>query len=310
LVDPELLPILEQLPSFALNETTLAQVRSMPLDLAAEAVPDVRCVERRVPGPPDAPDVRVLVYTPLNTPGPLPGLLHVHGGGYVMGNPEMSDARNRVLARQIGCVIVSVDYRLAPETPFPGGIEDCYAALKWLDLHATELNVDTNRLAVTGESAGGGLAASLALLARDRDEIPLCFQQLIFPMIDDRTGSVGEPHPYAGEFVFSAASNRFGWSALLGVAPGSTNGISPYAAAARAENLAGLAPAFIAVGALDLFIEENMEYARRLMRAGVPTELHVYPGAFHGYLLAPQARITQNADRDAEHALRRAFQSP
>jgi acetyl esterase/lipase len=306
LVDPELAHILAQLPSFDMNAATLAAVRAMELPMEAVVAADVRCVERELPGPSGAPAIRVLIYTPPAAAQPAPAVLHIHGGGYVMGRPEMSDARNRLLARDVGCVVMSADYRLAPETPFPGGVEDCYAALLWIHRHADELGVDSQRIAISGESAGGGLAASLALLARDRGEVRVCFQQLIFPMIDDRTGSVGAAHPFAGEFLWTAASNRYAWKSLLNEPPGGDD-VSPYAAAARAQDLAGLPPAFIAVGALDLFVEENIEYARRLIRAGVPTELHVYPGAFHGYLLAPQARITLQADHDASTALRNAL---
>jgi acetyl esterase/lipase len=205
----------------------------------------------------------------------------------------MTDARNRLLARELGCVVVSVDYRLAPETTFPGAVEDCYAALRWLHAEARTLGVDVGRIAIGGESAGGGLAASLALLARDRGEVPLAFQLLIYPMLDDRTGVTVEPSPTVGEFGWSRESNRFGWASLLGRDPGGAD-VSPYAAAARAEDLAGLPPAYIAVGTLDLFLEENLEYARRLMRAGIPTELHVYPGAYHGFQgMAPEARISK-----------------
>jgi acetyl esterase/lipase len=306
LVDPELAQILSQLPSFELSAATLPALRTMELPTDARVAAEVQRVERELPGPSGAPAVRALFYTPPATSGPLPAVLHIHGGGYVIGAPEMNDARSRQLARDVGCAVLSVDYRLAPETPFPGGIEDCYAALLWLHRHAAQLGVDAERIAISGESAGGGLAASLALLARDRGEVPVCFQQLIFPMIDDRTGSVGPAHPYAGEFLWTAASNRYAWAALLNGAPGSDS-VSAYAAASRAANLAGLAPAFIAVGALDLFVDENIDYARRLIHAGVPAELHVYPGAFHGYLLAPHARIARQAEQDATAAMRVAF---
>src|SRR5262249_40240850 len=154
----------------------------------------------------------------------------------------------------------------------PGSIEDCYAGLSWLFGHVAEFGVDPRRIGVMGESAGGGFAAALALLTRDRGEFKLAFQHLIYPMIDDRTCVVSDPHPFTGEFIWTASSNHFGWSALLGAPPGS-EGISPYAAAARANNVAGLPPTFLSTATLDLFLEENIEYARRLMRAGVPVEL-------------------------------------
>jgi acetyl esterase/lipase len=297
LVDPELVAALEAMPSRAIIAGNLGEVRAMRAEMLAAAPPptvtDVAVSEHRIPGLSGAPDVRVLVYAPQSATGSLTGFLHIHGGGYIMGQPEMTDARNRLLARELGCVVVSVDYRLAPETAFPGAIEDCYAALRWLHAQAGARGVDVGRIAIGGESAGGGLAAALALLARDRGEVPLAFQLLIYPMLDDRAGVTVEPSPTVGEFGWSRESNRFGWASLLGGEPGGAE-VSPYAAPARAEDLAGLPPAYIAVGTLDLFLEENIEYARRLMRAGVPTELHVYPGAYHGFQgVAPEARISK-----------------
>lgn len=313
LVDPELLPALETMPLRSLSAANLAETRVLRAQLVAAAPPsnvtDVDVEERRIPGPPRAPEVRLLLYTPQNVRGHRSGFLHIHGGGYIIGQPEMTDARNRLLARDLGCVVVSVDYRLASETAFPGAVEDCYAGLRWLHAHADGLGVDRERIAIGGESAGGGLAASLALLARDRAEVPLAFQLLIYPMIDDRTATTIEPSPTVGEFGWSRESNGFGWASLLGRAPGGDD-VSPYAAAARATELAGLAPAYLAVGALDLFLEEDLEYARRLMRAGVPVELHVYPGAFHGFQsLAPEASISKTFVRDYFAALRRALSS-
>ncbi|HEX2910919.1 MAG TPA: alpha/beta hydrolase [Chloroflexia bacterium] len=226
----------------------------------------------------------------------------------MLGTADQDDLTAKSLVTQAGCAVVSVDYRLAPETPFPGPIEDCYAALKWFHSNAGELGVDPNRLAIGGASAGGGLAACLGLLTRDRAEIPLVFELLIYPMLDDRTAVTADPHPYVGEFIWTPASNHFGWSALLGQEPGS-DGVSPYAAAARAEKLEGLPPTYISVGTLDLFLEEDLEYARRLIRSGVPTELHVYPGGFHAFNLWAEAQISKAFERDLMVALKRALQS-
>lgn len=309
LVDPELRPALEAFPQMELTAETLPEARARMAQMSAampgpaDVAVDVR--ETRVPGP-DGNEVGLLLYTAPGAAAPRPAILHIHGGGYVLGSMRMMDAANRVTAAELGCTVASVDYRLAPETPHPGPIEDCYAALEWLHANATALGIDRRRIAVSGESAGGGLAAALALLARDRGEVPLAFQHLIYPMLDDRTCASADPHPFTGEFVWTRSHNHFGWRALLGQEPG-TAGVSPYAAAARAEHLAGLPPAFIAVGALDLFLEENLEYARRLMRAGVPTELHVYPGAFHGSDLAASAHMTLAARGISRAALQRAL---
>jgi acetyl esterase/lipase len=311
LVDPELLAGLEQFPSFDLSVEMLAQMRAGMVEMMRtmrEAAPpsDVIVEERHIPGPSGAPDVRVLVYSPPTAGNGRPGYLHIHGGGYIMGTADMGDLQNKAIVGETGAVVVSVDYRLSPDTPHPGPVEDCYAGLKWLHANAASLGVDPDRIAIGGESAGGGLAAALALLARDRGEVPLIFQRLIYPMIDDRTVTRDPPHPYTGEFVWTGASNRFGWHSLLGQEPGGP-GVSPYAAASRAESVAGLPPTYISVGALDIFLDENLDYAKRLLHAGVPTELHVYPGAYHGFEVALEADVVKRAQRDAMHALKRAL---
>lgn len=303
LVDPELLPLLDVWPTVTLTNENLAELRARELPLPP-ADPVGTFLERhQVPGPTDAPDIGLHLYRPEGSAGPLPCIYHIHGGGYVGGAARDLEFIHRPLVRKLGCMLISVDYRLAPETRFPGAIEDCYAGLDWVFAHAEELGIDTGRIGVMGESAGGGLAAALALLARDRGEFSFAFQHLIYPMIDDRT-CMRDPHPFAGEFVWHRVNNQFGWRALLGVEPGS-EGVSPYAAAARADDLAGLPPTFITTGALDLFIEEDMDYARRLIRAGVPAELHVHPGGFHGYDLAPEAYVSLAARATSEAALKR-----
>jgi acetyl esterase/lipase len=312
LVDPELGPLLDQLPPLHLSREALPEIRSSRRAMLETqralwpAFPHIDVTERHVPGAPGAPEVRVLLYQPQNAPRPAPALVWIHGGGYVLGSPDADELVVKAMVDQVGCAIVSVDYRLAPEAPFPAPLDDCYAALKWLHDQATRLGVQADRLAIGGASAGGGLAAALGLYARDRAEVPLAFQMLLVPMLDDRTATTTDPHPHTGEFIWTAESNLFGWSALLGQAPGGT-GVSPYAAPARAESLAGLPATFMSTGALDLFLEEDMEYARRLMRAGVPTELHVYPGAFHGFSQAESARVARAYKRDYVQALQRAL---
>ncbi|HET8843485.1 MAG TPA: alpha/beta hydrolase [Ktedonobacteraceae bacterium] len=308
LVDPEILPLLDLLPGLDLSAETLAQTRIALKELVfpIPEFPNVVVSERKIMGPQDAPDVRILLYTPKNITEAVPALLWIHGGGYVIGTAEQSDLQLKTIVSSLNCVAVAVDYRLAPETPHPGPVEDCYAALKWLHANANDLGVDSKRIAIGGDSAGGGLAAGLGLLNRDRGEVPLIYQLLIYPMLDDRTVTSADPHPYAGEYVWRPGANRFGWASLLGQEPGSP-GVSPYASAARAENLEGLPPTFIGVGTLDLFLEEDMEYARRLIRAGVPTELHVYPGAFHAFPMVESAKVSQAHNRDYLSALGRAF---
>lgn len=308
LVDPELLPLLDSLPDIELSEAILPLVRAAPARFAV----DPRDVERtamrqvKVPGPQGAPDVPVLVYRTKNAVGELPCILHIHGGGYVSGSAASMEAVHRPLAADLNCCIVSVDYRLAPETRYPGAVEDCYAVLRWISANARDLGIDLRRLGVMGESAGGGLAAALTLLVRDRGEFSLAFQHLVYPMLDDRTCVAPEPHPFTGEFVWTRQRNHFGWRCLLGVEPGS-EGVSPYAAPARATDLRNLPPLFLSTAALDLFLEENLEYARRLVRSAVPVELHVYPGAFHGFQWAPTAGVSMTAARDTRDALRRAM---
>lgn len=313
LLAPELALVLDQLPVIPINEQSLPMIRAARAQQAAALLPtlpvnsDIEVSEHFLPCANDSPDVRAILYRPVNAQGVLPVLLWMHGGGYVGGRAEWDVMLVNPMVSAVGCCVLSVDYRLAPETPFPGAVEDAYTALKWLHLNAPSLRIDTQRLAVGGLSAGAGLAASLGLLARDRGEVPVMFQLLLQPMLDDRQAAEAYGHPFAGEYIWRKEYNAFGWSALLGHAPG-IDGVSPYASAARADTLAGSPSTFISVGALDLFVEENMEYARRLIREGVPTELHVYPGACHGFqVLAPTSSLAKANDRDLFAALRRAF---
>lgn len=312
LVDPEIAPMLDVFPALDLSPERLPLVREaqeQPVPDAPDPValfPDVTRTEKWVPGYDGDPDVRVLYFEPIDRTTPTAALVWIHGGGYVFGSADRNEILCRQIAADTGAVVASVDYRLAPETRAPGLVHDCYAALAWLHGQADELGVDRGRIGIAGASAGGGLAATLAILARDKGEIPVAFQALIYPMLDDRTASTVDPHPYAGEFIWTPSDNRFGWTSLLGTEPGGDD-VSPYAAAARVESVEGLPPAFISVGALDLFLEEDVEYANRLIRAGIPTELHVYPGAFHAYDNVAEARVAQAYLRDFLNALSRHF---
>lgn len=307
LVDPGLLPLLDQMPPYELTRETIPLIRQGFGDrLGLVDDPEMRAlsesVSRTVPGRSGDPDVAVVITRPREQSGLSGAILHIHGGGYIAGDAASMAPAHRMMASALDCVIVSVEYRLAPETTAPGSLEDCYAALAWLIAEADELGVDRTRIGVMGESAGGGLAAALALLARDRAEYRLVFQHLIYPMLDDRTCITAEPNRFAGEYVWTPHSNHLGWSCFLGHEPGNAD-VSPYAAPARATNLAGLPPTYIAVGALDLFIDEDLDFAHRLIRAGVPTELHVYQGAFHGFHFDPAAAVTLKANADSGEAL-------
>jgi acetyl esterase/lipase len=307
LVDPELKAALTSRRPLRLDDQVLPRSREFITRLAAQSPPressQVSLEELLVSSLYDAPPVRVLMYRPRASEGPLPAMIHLHGGGYVMGLPEMRDADNQRLAAELGCLIVSVDYRLAPEAPYPSALQDAYSVLLWLHDCSSELGVDRSRIGIRGESAGGGLAAAVALYARDFDGPPLLFQHLKAAMIDDRT-AIRQNNPNVGEFVWTQDHNLFGWRALLGAEPGGID-ISPYAAAARAADLTGLPQTFISVGALDLFLEENIDYSTRLCRAGIAVELHVYPGAYHGFQTADRSRVAIQAEHDSVEALRR-----
>jgi acetyl esterase/lipase len=308
MVDPELLATLKQFPypGQDLNSEMLVEARKMGA-MPALPPPAPQPVERRIPGPAGAPDLRLVIFDPAPATKGRPVLMHIHGGGYVMGVAAQFAPVLQTIAQKCGCVVVSVDYRLAPETHFPGALEDNYAALRWLYKNADELGVDRKRIAIGGESAGGGHSAQLAIAARDRHEIPILFQLLIYPELDDRTGSTRQPPPHIGQFIWNAGANRFAWTSYLGVPAGSAT-VPAGAVPARVENLAGLPPAFIGVGALDLFVDEDVEYARRLINAGVATELLVVPGAFHGFdVLVPDAGISKLFTETYMAALRRAF---
>jgi len=305
LVDPEFLPALKQFPAVDLSAEIVRKFRQSP-SMPPLPGPAPEPVERHIPGPPGAPEVRLWVVDPAPAEKSKPVLLHMHGGGFMMPDPWLLP-RLQGIATDCHCVVVSVDYRLAPETRYPGSLEDNYAALKWVHAHAAELGIDRSRIAVGGESAGGGHAASLAIHARDRNEVPIVFQLLIYPGLDDRTGSTRPAPPAVGHFMWNASANRLAWSSLLGVPAGSSR-VPAAAVPARVASVAGLPPAWIGVGALDLFVEEDMEYARRLVHAGVATELLVVRGAFHGFdLVVPDSEASQQFSASWKTALRKAF---
>lgn len=273
-------------------------------------VPGTTVERRTVPARDGQPPVEVLVYEPAERRRPSGALLWVHGGGFVLGDPvTYHDVCSRYAA-ELGVTVVSVDYRLAPEHPFPAGLGDCYAALRWLHDSAAELGVDPARIAVGGDSAGAGLAATLAQLAHDRAEVDVCFQLLIYPMLDDRT-VLRTDHAGTGQLVWTPASNRFGWTSYLGHPPVETEQ-RPYAAGARRTDLRGLPLAWIGVGDVDLFHAEDVAYAERLRAAGVACELHVAPGLYHGAdgFREQQSAVAADFRRRALEALRAAIGQP
>jgi acetyl esterase/lipase len=261
--------------------------------------------ERTVPGPTGAPDISLLICRPTSATTAVPALYFIHGGGMVLGtNRGQGVADVLEAAAQLGLAVVSVEYRLAPEDPHPAPVEDCYAGLLWTVEHADELGIDPDRIVVSGASAGGGLAAATALLARDRSGPALIGQLLLCPMLDDRNNSYST-RQMTGLGIWDSSYNQVGWTALLGDAQGGPD-VSPYAAPARATDLSGLPPAFIDVGSAETFRDEAVEYASRIWRAGGSAELHVWPGGFHGFvLMAPQAAVSQSAKAAISPWLRR-----
>ena len=305
LIDPELLPLLEMMPTAQFNGETLPMIRQMSearFDFLGE--PELKPEIRVIDGPGGPLDV--YWFDPAPGGAQRGALLHIHGGGMVIGSARSSQHIPAAMAAKLGLPVASVDYRLAPEHPFPAPQEDCLAALAWLATNADELGINPAKIGIIGESAGGGLAAATALMARDTDGPALAAQFLIYPMIDHRTG--GQDCPYenkaTGEFVWTRASNRFGWDALQGsyAADDHRKGwFSPSLAA----DLAGLPPTWIGTGSMDLFLDEDFDYARRLVSAGVPVELHSYPGAPHAFQLVAKAQATQAFYRDLFGAISR-----
>lgn len=314
LLDPELVAPLQGFlgavgGGFDLGDIAAARriVDGVIAAVTAQA-PKIEGIETRdvdVPGFEGGPPVHVRVYRPTAPAEALPALVWMHPGGWVLGSIDLDGLAVAELARDAECVIVSVDYRLAPEHPFPAALHDCYAALQWLDAESAALGVDRTRIAVGGASAGGNLAAALALMARDRGGVRPTFQLLIYPALDDRTAEPGLTQP---ETLFWSRRNVIdGWNAYLGMRAGS-DGVSEYAAPARARDLTGLPPAYIAVGALDPFVDENVEYARRLLAAGVAAELHVYAGACHAFdAFGAGSRIGQRFTAERNAVLRAAL---
>jgi acetyl esterase/lipase len=309
--DPEFHAILPLLPT-VMDLSSVEKIQTLRagrLEMLAGALPpdrdDVAKEDRRVPGPAGAPELPVRIYRRKGGASGARGcVFEIHGGGFVMGSIEMMDPWCQRVAAELDAIVVSVEYRLAPEHPFPAGVEDCYAALSWTARNAGELGIDPARIALSGQSAGGGLAAATALMARDRGFPALCYQLLEIPELDDRLDT-----PSMLAFQDTPLWNRpnavWSWKHYLG--PAHRGEPPSYAAPARAKDLAGLPPAYVSTMEFDPLRDEGILYALRLMQAGVQVELHSYPGTFHGSGLLPNAAVSKRAAHEAIEALRRAL---
>lgn len=303
-IDPEFQPLLPLLPTvvdFSSVEKVRA-LRAQGADYFPAAVADredVATEDRRVPGPEGAPEVPIRIYRPrAGAPGLRPAVLEIHGGGFMTGSIDMMDPWCQIVAATVDAVVVSVEYRLAPEHPFPAGLEDCYAALRWTAEQAGSLGIDAARIAVAGQSAGGGLAAAVALLARDRGGPPLCFQLLEIPELDDRL-ETPSMRTFTDTPLWNRPNAEWSWRHYLG--PDHEGEVSHYAAPARAKDLSRLPPAYVSAMQFDPLRDEGILYALALLQAGVPVELHAFPGTFHGSALVTTADASR---RNAEEVIR------
>jgi acetyl esterase/lipase len=310
-LDPEIAAFFAALPAgtFDFDEWTLETIaarRAAREALPAPVAPPTTTVFRDEQA---EAAVRVRIYAPPyagpDAGRPRPCLYWIHGGGYIFGSALTVDPRLNRWVETLDCVVVAVDYRLAPEYRYPTPLEDCYTGLSWTHRNAERLGIDPGRVVVAGASAGAGLAAALGLLARDRGGPRSAHQVLIYPMLDDR--QITPSSRLDGTMVWGRSANQLGWRAYLG--PQAANADVPaHAAPARAADLAGLPPAFLATGAADLFRDETIAYASRLLEAGVPAELHVYPGAPHGFdVMVPAADVSRRFDAELTGALRIAL---
>jgi acetyl esterase/lipase len=252
-----------------------AAVEQLTAAIEVPENPNVTKEDRSVPGPDGAPDITVRIYRPVGGSTDLAGIYYIHGGGMILGNVQGEDPVATLICDQVGAIVVSVEYRLSPEHPHPAPVEDCYAGLVWMAKNAEDLGFDADRLGVYGGSAGGGLAIATALLARDRGGPAIKFMMPIYPMIDD-TNTTASSHEITDIGIWDREGNIQAWEWYLGGKPA-----DQYAAPTRAADLTGLPPAFIDVGTVDLFRDEDISFAQRLMQAGVPVEMHVHPGSYH-----------------------------
>ena len=307
-VDAEYLPVIKLVPPIDLSDIVAARAALQAvfaMFAAADPRPDVARSDHAIPNAPGAPDARIRLFRPRNATGILPGLVWIQGGGYVLTSANPDDQGCERMAHDLQCVVASVMWRRAPEHPFPAAHDDCFATVQWMSANAGTLGVDADRIAVGGASSGGGAAAAVALRARD-EGLHLCHQLLVYPMLDDRNVTRSS-HLVTDPELWNRSNNILAWQAYGGDRYGSDD-VSPYAAPTRAQDVTGLAPATILTGELDLFVDENIEYAQRLLAADVPVEFHLYPAVHHGFdVHNPQGRQAMRMLADRDEALRRAF---
>lgn len=310
--DPELAALLDLLPdtTLGMDDPIAARAGFSEMTAALNADLDtsgVKIENRSIPGPEGAPEVPVRIFSPEALTGTVPALLHIHGGGFVIGDLDSEQGSVVSLCRHLGIVVVSVDYRLAPETPFPGGLEDCYAAWCWTLDNAAELQIDTSRIGITGMSAGGGLTAATCLLCRDRGGPQPAFQFLGIPELDDRLDTFSMK-TFVDTPMWNRPNAKLSWDYYLGENYQRGGDDVPYLAApARAEDLSNLPPAYVSTMEFDPLRDEGIHYAVKLMQAGVSTELHSFPGTFHGSTLFTTASVSQRELEEMFVVLRRAL---
>jgi len=293
-IDSELKETLAIFPPLDLDNVQATRDGMAAVAVPASIEEHIIVENKVVQGPDNNDSLRLRIYKSKEQKEIYPGLLWIHGGGYVLGAPEGDDVLCQRFVNEANCVVVSVDYRLAPEHPYPAPLEDCYTALKWVADHADELGIDPTRLGIAGASAGGGLTAALALLTRDRNYPKLSFQMPLYPMIDDRNNTPSSLE-ITGHMIWNHSLNQKGWEMYLNGENGSDN-VPPYAAAARADDLSGLPFTYTCVGQLDPFRDETLQYVTKLCQAGVDVEFHLYPGCYHGFeSIVPTAAVSQRA---------------
>lgn len=306
-VDPSLLPGLDTFQDIDLKPEFLPSIREGFDQMYSPLPPDDSLsIHDEIIAGPDNHSLKLRIYQPAERDEKLPALLWIHGGGYVLGTVESSDPLCAEFVKEAGCVVVSVDYRLAPEHPYPAPIEDCYSALKWMAGHVEALNIDGDRIGVAGASAGGGLTAALTLLARDRGYPSVHFQMPLYPMIDDRNNTPSAKEIKEG-MIWNQTTNEAGWQMYLGPLHGTDN-VPSYAAPARETDYSRLPYTYTCVGQLDPFRSETIAYVTKLAEAGVDVEFHLFPGAYHGFEgVNPDADLAVRAKDEYIQALKKGL---